>query len=160
LRRRSAPSPRGAALLAALFVPALAGVAPQAGAQETTGDVLELAASTERSDTGSYRLSWSSGGDLEVTLEEATRADFTDARTLYRGVDGATVVSGRFDGVYHYRARRGGGAWSAPVTVTVAHHSLAEALAYLAVGAVVFVATVALIVGGHRRHRREHGAGA
>lgn len=144
-----------------LFVPALAGVAPPAGAQETaTDDVLELAASTESSDTGSYRLSWSSGGDLEVTLEEATRADFADARTLYRGVDGATVVSGRFDGVYHYRARRGAGAWSAPVAVTVAHHPLAEALAYLAVGAVVFVATVALIVGGHLRHRREHGAPA
>lgn len=128
------------------------------GSAIVAGDDLDLSASTETSDTGSYQLTWSAEGPRAVTVQEATRADFSDASTLYRGGDGATVVSGRFDGVYHYRARRGAGPWSDPIEVTVAHHSLTEAFAYLGVGAIVFLATVALILGGHRRHRREHGA--
>lgn len=112
-----------------------------------------LEASVEVSDTGAYRLSWKPNG-VDVTLQEATRQDFAGARTLYRGPDGATVVSGRLDGTYFYRVRREGDTWSAPVLVTVAHHGLGKAFAFLATGAVVFLATVVLILAGHHRHRR------
>ncbi len=125
----------------------------------------ELAASTDVSDTGAYRLSWEPNG-VDVVLEEAERADFAGAVTLYQGPDGATVVSGRLDGTYHYRVRRAhaedgtggttaGDAWSPPVQVTVAHHDLRKALAFLAAGAAVFLGTAVLILAGHRRHRRE-----
>lgn len=116
-----------------------------------------LEASTELSDTGHYRISWSAGENAEVTVQESSTADFSDARTIYQGTDRATVISGRLDGTFYYRARADGGAWTAPLAVEVRHHSLTTAFAYLAVGAVVFLATAVLIVAGHLRHRREHG---
>jgi len=117
------------------------------------GDPL-LQASTEKSDTGEYRLSWSADG-AEVVLEEATAEDFADARTIFQGTDEAAVVSGRFDGVYRYRLRLGDGPWSAPVAVVVEHHSAAETFTFLGLGALVFLATGVLVVAGHRQHRRE-----
>lgn len=116
-----------------------------------------LEASTEVSDTGHYRLSWSAGDGVAVTVQESSTADFAHARTIYRGPERATVLSGRLDGTYYYRARADGGPWTAPLVVEVRHHSLTTAFAYLGVGAVVFLATAALIVAGHLRHRREHG---
>ncbi len=114
----------------------------------------ELQAGTDRSDTGSYPLSWDAGGH-EVVLQESTRPDFSDAREIYRGRDERTVVSGRLDGDYFYRLRRADGEWQVPVRVTVAHHGLAKALAFLVVGAVVFLSTAALIIVGHLRQRDE-----
>lgn len=118
-----------------------------------------LEASTSRSDTGEYRLSWTVDADAEVVLEEATSEDFSGARVLYEGIDAATVVSGRLDGTYHYRLRlKTDGNWSAPVAVEVVHHSAAEAFGFLALGGLVFLATAVLIISGHRAHRREMGA--
>ena len=116
-------------------------------------------ASTTASDTGEYRLTWVDVAGQEVVLEESTSDDFAGARVLYQGVDAATVVSGRLDGVFHYRLRLADGdSWSAPVAVQVTHHSAAEAFGFLALGGVVFLATAILIVAGHRAHRREMGA--
>jgi hypothetical protein len=86
-------------------------------------------------------------------LEEATDADFSDAVVIYEGPDVARAISGKFDGVYHYRVQDAG-VWSESVTVAVQHHSLEKALAFLAVGAIVFLATAVLIVAGHLGHRR------
>lgn len=125
-------------------------LAVSAQAQE---DDPHLTVSTTSSDTGTYTVSWEASG--AVLLQESTRADFADARLLYEGVDRATVVSGRLNGTYHYRLLRDGVPWGEAVTVDVAHHSLKQATAFLGAGAVVFIATVILIVQGHRRHRRE-----
>lgn len=114
----------------------------------------DLQASTDQSDTGAYALSWNSDGEA-ITLEEATRADFSDARVLYDGSDQATVVSGQMDGVYYYRIRRDEEVWGGPVQVSVTHHSLREAMSFLVVGGAVFLATALLILAGHRQHRRE-----
>ncbi len=120
------------------------------------------------SDTGHYELRWGppepEDGDgpadplpegTTFELQEARSADFSGARTIYEGPDRARAMSGRLDGVFHYRVRSPGGAWSAPVTVEVRHHSLTEAFVFLGVGAFVFIATAVLIVLGHRAHRRE-----
>lgn len=150
-----------AALVLAAALPVLPAAAPAAAvsAQAALGGAAPvLETSTTSSDTGFWRLSWSSPGDVE--LQEATRADFSDARVLYEGPDQATVVSGRLDGVYHYRLRAAGGPWGQAVRVEVQHHSLRKALSFLGAGAVVFVSTVILIVVGHRRHRREFPGGA
>lgn len=132
-----------------LAIVVLAGLAVPFSAQD-----LELTVDTEVSDTGFYSLSWT-GADRMVTLQEATTADFSDADTIYEGVDEATVISGKLDGTYYYRIRAGEGPWGEPLEVTVRHHSLAQAFSFLALGAVVFLATAALIISGHRRHRRE-----
>lgn len=144
--------------------PGIAALAVLLAATAVRGEPPSLAASTDVSDTGAYRLSWEPNG-IDVVVEEAERADFAGARTLYEGPDGATVVSGRLDGTYHYRVRRAGegdrtggatagGAWSPAVQVSVVHHDLRKALAFLAVGAAVFLGTAVLILAGHRRHRR------
>lgn len=127
------------------------------GVTAPLGQSVELTADPELSDTGYFRLSWTGDG-AAVTVEEATTADFSDARVIYEGTEAATVMSGRLDGTYHYRIRAAQSRWSAPIIVTVRHHSLAQAFAFLTVGALVFVATAVLIIAGHRRHRQEMAA--
>jgi len=74
---------------------------------------------------------------------------------IYKGPDRATVISGQADGTRVYRVREVGEGrvypWSEPVTVTVAHHPLSRAVAFFTVGALVFLATLGLIVRGARR---------
>lgn len=111
---------------------------------------------------GFYRLVWSDAGAGVPTYELQESADdsFAAPRTVYEGADQATVLSGKPDGEYRYRvrARLGDGsvtAWSEPVTVTVAHHPLSRAFGFFAAGAIVFLATLVLIVGGNRRAEGE-----
>lgn len=134
-------------LVAALSAPAMG------------AEALELESNTELATAGFYRLSWEADGHSETQfeLQEATGPGFADARTLYRGPDLATVLSGRADGQYYYRVRTmssaGAGQWSEPVHVSVEHHSLARAFGFFAAGAVVFLATLGLIVFGTRQSR-------
>jgi hypothetical protein len=118
-----------------------------------------LESDTAVATAGFYRLQWEPaavGGGYE--LQESTRPDFSDARMLYAGPDLATVLSGKPDGDYYYRVRGrvdgGRSPWSAPVQVRVQAHSLGRALTFFALGALVFVATVALILRGEMRSRR------
>jgi len=110
-----------------------------------------------RSDTGYYALSWTieSEDDAAFVLEESATADFEKTKQIYEGRDRSTTFSGRMNGKYHYRVRVDDGPWSQPLTMIVQHHSLAEATAYLSVGAVVFLATAVLVITGHMAHRRE-----
>jgi hypothetical protein len=126
-----------------------------------------LSASTGVARDGSFQLRWSLD-DADVVyyrIEEAIDPEFREAVTLYQGADRATVISGRGDGTFHYRVRAtladgGRSAWSEPEAVEVAHHPLWQALALFSLGALVFLATVALIVAGTRAERREAGGAA
>lgn len=114
---------------------------------------LVLESDSELASAGFYTLSWPQAAGAEVELEQAGVADFTDARVIYRGRDLGRVISGQVDGRYHYRLRRvAGGDWSTPVTVRVRHHPLSRALAFFGLGALVFLATLVLIVRGGRHH--------
>jgi hypothetical protein len=118
--------------------------------------VPDLIASTDLSDTGHYRISWEvSDENTVVELQESLTANFTEPIVIYEGLDRSSVLSGRLDGTYHYRARAAGGPWSQPVAVTVRHHSVTGAFLFLAMGAVVFLATAVLIVVGQICHKRE-----
>jgi len=113
---------------------------------------------TAHSENGYYQISWSlKDADAQVVyvLQESLSPDFADASEVYEGPDDSTTFSGRQDGVFHYRVKAGSGPWSDAIKVVVQHHSLGEALMYLAAGAVVFLATGALVMTGHIRHRRE-----
>jgi hypothetical protein len=104
---------------------------------------------------GYYKLHWSAASS-DVELAEIGDADAEDWKLIYRGPDRATVISGQSDRSRVYRVREINDGevspWSEPVTVTVAHHALSRALAFFILGAVVFLATLALIVGGARSH--------
>lgn len=110
------------------------------------------------SETGYFELEWhyqTDGDDSPgFTLQEAPTPAFAKPKTIYQGGDASTSISGRRNGEYHYRVRAGDGQWSDAVTVIVQHRSLTQALIFLALGAVVFLATVILIIAGHVTHRR------
>ncbi|NIP73282.1 MAG: fibronectin type III domain-containing protein [Gammaproteobacteria bacterium] len=140
----------------ALLTLCLLGISAAAGAAE----VPVLEASVTEATAGFYRLSWTSPGDSpEFELQESSVPEFERATTMYRGLDQASVLTGRKDGRYYYRvrARLENGTvtpWSDPVQVTVKHHSLGRALRFFATGAVVFLATLGLIAGGTLRAQR------
>ncbi len=114
-----------------------------------------LKSDTTEANAGFYRLHWRSGvTKADYELQESTDSAFSDARVIYRGPDLATVISGKRDGVYHYRIRRvdnTGGGWSESVAVTVKHHTLTRAFTIFAIGGAVFAATLWLIISGARR---------
>jgi hypothetical protein len=128
----------------------------------TAPPVLNGGIETQRATAGFYTLSWNhpaSDLGLRYEVQEAARAGFVSPRTIYSGSDLATFVSGKRDGTLYYRARARPAVsdpryrwspWSTVLAVTTAHHSRARAFAFLAVGAFVFLATVALIVVGNR----------
>lgn len=103
---------------------------------------------------GYYVLRWSAAS-TDVEVAEFANPGSGDPSIIYRGPDRATLISGQPDGKRIYRVREIGAgepsAWSAPVTVTVAHHPLSRALTFFGIGAVVFLATLTLIVRGARR---------
>lgn len=115
----------------------------------------ELQSSLAESNEGYFQLTWQA--DTPVRLVESVRGDFTDARVLYEGSDTARVVSGKPDGRWFYRleAIASDAPISDAVTVTVAHHPLRRALTFFGIGALVFLATLGLIVFGGRAVARD-----
>ena len=151
---RSAAIRGGIRLLAVLTSILCFGFASGVRAQDSAD--WTLSAHPAESSDGVFQLRWE-GGEGAVALEEAQRADFSDARVLYVGEDRAALLSGRASGVYHYRLRAGDRAGSvlADVQVDVSHRSLSTAFTFFGVGLVVFLATVALVVSGSRASARE-----
>lgn len=118
------------------------------------GDVhaapVELHADTNVATAGYYQLRWRS--DAPVLVQEDASRDFSSPRVIYRGADNARVLSGKSNGDWYYRARTAGadGAFGDVVEVTVRHHPVERALGFFAVGALVFLATLAAIITGAR----------
>jgi len=104
----------------------------------------------EPSDTGAYQLKWKGPDGADYRLEE-------DGRTLYRGPDRASSVSGRGAGEYLYRvAVKTDNGWSfgPSCTVRVSPPSLALAFTFLGMGFLVFLVVLLVVIAGHRAHRR------
>lgn len=117
-----------------------------------------LFSDTQTATAGYYRLNWESADiDLVIELQQADNPAFTDAELRYRGRDTASVVSGMQDGKWYYRARSVTDSnispWSDTVAVKVAHHSLPRAWLFFGLGALVFAATLLLIIRGTEQNR-------
>jgi hypothetical protein len=107
------------------------------------------------SNEGYYQLRWEA--EEPVRLVESSSADFADAKILYSGTDTGHVVSGKPDGTWYYRLESADGAriLGEPATIAVRHHSLARAFSFFALGAIVFLASLGLILfGGADRDER------
>lgn len=124
----------------------------------------EISSNTEVATGGYYRVSWKlptqTGSAVpQFELQESSEQTFSGARRLYQGPDLARVISGQRDGTRYYRVRASvdgrNTPWSAPVSVAVAHHPLSRALSFFAAGAVVFGATVTVIIKGARKAQRD-----
>lgn len=102
---------------------------------------------------GIVKLEWSNNLDSSSPIYELQEADdiaFTNPKIIYSGIDEGTFISGLTDGVYHYRLRSKDGSWSNTVTIEVNHHSLQLALILMAIGAIVFLITIAVIMQGRK----------
>jgi hypothetical protein len=118
------------------------------GLSADTAPAASLAVDQTVSREGYYQLRWEA--ESPVRLVEASSPDFDAARVLYQGSDTARVVSGKPDGTWYYRLEpaAGGAVIGEPIAVTVLHHPLGRALAFFATGAIVFAATLGLILFG------------
>lgn len=96
-------------------------------------------------------------GEVRFEVQESSDEMFSSPTPVYKGPDLATFLSGRSDGNYYYRVRTvepgAPGPWSSVHRVEVNHHSLARAFLFLSVGAIVFLATIFVIVRGDRETR-------
>ncbi len=93
-------------------------------------------------------------------LQRADNPAFEDYRDLYEGSDRASFQPGLAEGEYFYRVRAidedgNPGDWSRPLHVVVEYQSMRLAVSLFAVGGVVFLATLALVVAGAVRDKRE-----
>lgn len=123
-----------------------------------------LSSDTDIATGGYYRLSWQLSEAAQdqrpqFQLQEAAQSDFDGAQLIYQGPDLARVISGQDDATRYYRVRARINdtttPWSEPISVEVKHHLLSRALSFFAAGAVVFGATVFVIIKGARKARRE-----
>ena len=115
-----------------------------------------LESDTEVSTAGYFRLQWGTNGTAEYVLEESQQPLFTPSRVLYQGPDTARIISGRGNGDYYYRVRdvdthNGENVWSEVLHVQVKHHPLSRAFLFFSIGAIVFVATLIVIIIGNRQ---------
>jgi hypothetical protein len=97
---------------------------------------------------------------ITFELQRSRDSLFSNARTLYKGSDLASFVSGLPNGDYYFRVRTildkpGSAAWSKTLLLRVRHQSLVLAFTLFGLGAVVFVSTVLLIIIGNRNAKRE-----
>jgi hypothetical protein len=96
--------------------------------------------------TGAFKLSWEGGDGASFRVSEG-------AKLLYEGKDLATTVTGRHAGTYAYELVEVEGGARSACEVTVDPPSLGAAFGAFGVGSVVFVATLWLVLAGHRAHR-------
>lgn len=105
--------------------------------------------------SGAYAISWEAPEGVVTRLTETSAQGVV---TLYEGPDRATSVTGRKEGDYHYQVAqvRDGLALeaSAGCRVLVRPYPLEVAVGFFAVGMAVTLLTVALVVHGHRAHKR------
>jgi hypothetical protein len=94
--------------------------------------------------------------DLEFELQQSTRPDFKNTKTLYQGPDLGTVVTGLAEGNYFYRVREvtgegTAGEWTEPLTVRVVYPGRRAVTLLLVLGSCVLMATLAAVGFGHLR---------
>ncbi len=83
-------------------------------------------------------------------------------QTVYEGPDRASTLSGLPDGAYRFRLRPAGNgdAWSSPLRVRVAHHSLSRAFGFFGLGAAVFGILLLLLAAARRKEMEGERKGA
>lgn len=92
-------------------------------------------------------VEWQS--DEPVTLEiEGERHISSHLRTLYEGPNQAVFVSGLPSGEYSLRLRDQSGATAKPLKLVVEHQSFSRAMLLVLLGALAFLAAVAVILRG------------
>ncbi len=105
---------------------------------------------------GYINIRWRSNDNSAIyELQQAADSLFKTSRTIYRGQDLASFISGLKDGNYYYRIRDTRlPLWSKPLKITVQHHSMALATWLFCTGFIVFSITSGVIIWGNRDTQR------
>lgn len=122
--------------------------------------------SPESGDTfaeGAFLLKWEAGDSTDLAafvVEHARDAEFTDLIVRFEGRDRAHFVSGMARGDHWFRvaALNESGervAVSEPVQVATSYIAMSTVWTLIAIGSVVLAITVASVVTGHARNKRE-----
>ncbi len=148
--------------LVCLLLAALAPCAAPAGADDVPAVRFDAPGARVDAGEGHVVLSWvvepadaaPEGLEYEVQLVRSDTFDGPERR--YLGGNRALFVSGLEEGSHWFRVRAvaadgRAGAWSDELEVDVAYPSAGYVAFLMAVGAVVLLATVAMIAFGHRR---------
>ncbi|WP_156840152.1 hypothetical protein [Novosphingobium aquimarinum] len=98
------------------------------------------------SDTGYSLIEWDASGPATLAIAPPG----APSRELYSGSNEAFFISGLADGTYRLTLRDASGQEAPPLELRVAHQSVTQALWLVALGAIVFLATVAAILRGAR----------
>jgi hypothetical protein len=110
---------------------------------------------------GQIKLIWKIADSLlaaqthSFELQQSHDSSFAKKRTLYKGSDLASFISGLKNGDYYFRVRAANedmpeGQWSETLHLKVKHQSLGLAFTLFGLGAFVFISTVILIIRGNR----------
>ncbi len=114
------------------------------------------------SNSGFFKLEWRITDELPLQegysflLEQSNDENFNHIKSIYKGSDLATYISGLPNGTFYYRVKiieqqnQKESQWSPHLQARVEHFSLQFALTLCALGALVFLLTVAVIVIGVR----------
>ena len=111
-------------------------------------------------DSGYFSIEWNEDKkhpDAIYILEQSKNKEFETKKTIYKGLDRASFISGLPDGTYYYRIRKvingEKSPWSNTITVNIEHHSLYLALSLAVVGFIVFASTAGIIIKGVRTEK-------
>lgn len=141
-------------------------ICSNAVANELPAPVFENAPE-DLTESGYVKLGWRwafPDGDkngCEFELQQSENKYFEGVKTIYKGPDCATFLSGLRNGQYYHRVRviseteQAKSEWSDPVSIQVKHHSLRLAFTLFGIGAAVFLATVLLVVLGNRNTNQD-----
>ncbi len=113
-----------------------------------------LTITDDGSSAGYVTISWAGKSDAELKTPASTEYQLQikqqsqsddDYKTIYQGRDNATTLSGLENGNYQLRLQSAEGVWSEPLQISISHHALNKALAFFAIGLVLFLSLLILI---------------
>ncbi len=116
---------------------------------------------TQETTTGYSLLKWklhenATEMQKQFVLQQSNSPQFNNAKTIYKGPDMASFVSGLPNGDYFYRVgiNKDGGVtnWSKGLHLEVKHHSRNLAMLLFFLGTIIFISTVAVIIVGNRKY--------
>lgn len=116
----------------------------------------QLQTDSDLATAGYFQLSWQGDNNKNFVLQQSSSTDFSNALTIYHGPDTASLISGLGNGTYYYRIRYDDQAntWSDVTMVKVSHHRLSRAFMFFMLGAIVFIATLVVVVTGNRANKK------
>lgn len=137
------------------------------GARALPGVEFVLPESSEvETSEGTLQLAWQIPGaaigstDFNFEIQRATDVAFSSTELYYTGPENGTFISGLPAGDFYFRVRTVGtgggvGPWSQrPIHVIVKYASAGLVTTLMLIGTVVFIATVLVVIKGHKNAGR------